>query len=164
MKMIKSLTVTLLTSLLMASFAVAQEEAPLLFSNEVFMEVEEVDAEGNINIVLEPATTVLPGEIVTYVSTVTHRGDENVDGVVINNPIPANTNYVAFTATGEGTEITFSIDGGQSFGAPQELEVTDENGVSSTAAAEDYTDIRWTFLNELTPGDSASVSFKARLQ
>ena len=66
------------------------------------------------------------------------------------------------TATGDA-KITFSIDGGKSYDAPEHLIIVDVRGNSKQAGPEDYTHIRWEFSDPLDAGESQLVEFRARL-
>jgi hypothetical protein len=71
--------------------------------------------------------------------------------------------YVMGSAVGQGTVITFSVDGGKSFDRSENLVLTDTSGTSRVAEAKDYTDIRWTLDTALAPAATRSVSFRAKL-
>jgi hypothetical protein len=72
--------------------------------------------------------------------------------------------YVDKSAEGASTKIDFSVDHGNTYGAPETLYVIDSQGNKQKAAAADVTDIRWILLKSLPPGHGGSVSFKVRLQ
>lgn len=111
---------------------------------------------------LVPANTVVPGEAVVYTITFTNISDEAAENVVITNPISENLTYVDGSAFGAGMVIQFSVDGGQSFGEPDELTVA-TNGDQRPARAEDFTHVRWVMQSELNAGDQGMASFRARL-
>jgi uncharacterized repeat protein (TIGR01451 family) len=81
--------------------------------------------------------------------------------VTINNPVPEHMNYIADSAFGAGSDITYSLDG-KTFGVPAELSVT-ENGAKRQARADEYRQIRWVFRSPLQPGASAVARFRAVL-
>jgi hypothetical protein len=83
--------------------------------------------------------------------------------VVITNPIPENTVYLADSAFGAGTQIVYSVDGTEHFAAPDKLTVVRE-GVQVPATSADYTAIRWTFGPALAAGAQGHVSFNVRLK
>lgn len=115
---------------------------------------------------VEPAQ-VVPGDELSYTITFENvSADVVVDAasVVITNPIPPEVIYLEDTAFGAGTTITYSADGGEVFGAPEELTLVDENGDQRIADATEYTHIRWVFEPALDPGQRGSVSFRARLR
>lgn len=110
------------------------------------------------------ADTVESGQTLFYTLTVTNRGDEKAANVVLNNPVPEGTAYVADSAYGEGTRIVFSADGGQSYDLPDRLTVPVKNADGSMekriAAPEAYTHIRWT-VAEVLPGKSLKLGYQA---
>jgi uncharacterized repeat protein (TIGR01451 family) len=112
---------------------------------------------------LVDADVVIPGETVFYTITFRNVGDEPADDVVITNPIADSLVYVDGSAFGPGTDIQFSVDGGASFAAADELTVV-ENGIQRKAAAGDYTHVRWVMNNELAAGAQATARFAAVLE
>ena len=148
--------------------------AGLLFAAAVSAEVQlatSVDrivhlttAAGGMQTLLLDAARVRPGEELRYTIEFTNDSSEFIppDVIVITNPIPETAEYLAGTATGAGTEILFSVDGGASFAAPEALTVVD-GGVALPATEEHYTTIRWIFGYTLGPGESRSVAFDVRL-
>ena len=126
--------------------------------------VQVTTAAGEMQTLLLDASRVRPGEELRYTIEFTNDSSEFIppDVIVITNPIPESAEYLAGTATGAGTEILFSVDGGVSFAAPEALTVVD-GGVELPATEEHYTTIRWIFGYTLGPGESRSVSVDVRL-
>jgi uncharacterized repeat protein (TIGR01451 family) len=122
-------------------------------------------ADGTVGSKLVPADKVVPGDEVKY--TIVFKNDTKVPvdagTVVVTNPVPANTVYVADSAFGSGTKIQFSIDGAKSFGSPDDLTVV-RDGAKAPASSADYTTIRWTFGPALAPAAQSYVSFNVRLK
>jgi uncharacterized repeat protein (TIGR01451 family) len=112
-----------------------------------------------------PVEKIVPGDEVTYTLTYTNKTGKPVTDIAITNPVPKHTRYKDGSAEGAGTVITFSVDGGKTFAAPEKLTVTskDKSGrdVQRPAVAQDYTHIRWQVKQTLTPGQSGSVRFRA---
>lgn len=113
-------------------------------------------ATGNPKPVLVVETTVdkweaLPGEEVTYTLNCFNNGTGRaVNGAVIES-MPSMVQFVPGSAEGEGTRISYSVDGGQTF----QERVEDETAV---------THIKWEIPGPLSPGESISMSFKARVK
>jgi len=122
-------------------------------------------ADGTVTSRLVPAEKVIPGDEVRYTITFVNDGAKAVDAgtVVVTNPVPENTQYIADSAFGSGTTILFSVDGGKTFHPASELTVV-RDGVKTSATPADYTTIRWVFGPALAPGEKSYVSFNARLQ
>jgi uncharacterized repeat protein (TIGR01451 family) len=142
----------------------AQDSGAIQIRTTADIEVVETDANGEIVTRLEQASKVIPGDIVIYTVTFSNTGSEPAENVVITNPVPRHMEYVEGTAFGPGADISFSIDGGQSWGTPDELMVTAADGSQQPALATEYTDIRWILRNTLQPGAQGFARFRTRLQ
>jgi len=114
-----------------------------------------------------PAVKIDPGQTLIYTLKYRNDGDETATNALISNPIHKDTVYLVGTATGVGSEITFSIDGGKSFKKPTLLtyEITAPGGksVKKTATPEEYTDIQWLF-SAIAPGQKGEVSFQVKVK
>jgi len=110
---------------------------------------------------LVDAARVLPGGEVIFTVTYTNIGGEPAETVTITNPVPEHMDYVDGSAAGNNASVTFSVDGGQNFGAPQNLAVTDAQGTQRPAIADDYTHVRWIVGSNVAPGASGTVQFTA---
>jgi uncharacterized repeat protein (TIGR01451 family) len=119
---------------------------------------------GKVELVRVPAGKVVPGDDVLYTVRVTNISKEPVADVVVTDPVPEHMSYRDGTATGTNTEITFSVDGGTTYAVPGKLEVTEADGTLRPAMASDYTHIRWKLVDQLHPGPSRLVRFRAKLQ
>lgn len=118
------------------------------------------DKAGESSVRLVEPDSVVPGDKVVYTITFTNVGDEVADDVVVTNPIDANLTYVRGSAFGAGMTIEFSADGGQSWGSPADLTVTDAGGERPAEPA-DYTHVRWTLDGELAPAATGVARFSA---
>lgn len=127
-------------------------------------EKEVLNAQGQVERRLVPAGTVVPGEEVIYTIYFTNVSGNNADNVVIVDPVPENMVYKDGTAFGPGTEITFSVDGGNLYDGPENLTVTASDGRTRPALASDYTHLRWVFGPSLAPGQQGYVRFRAVLK
>ena len=96
---------------------------------------------------------VWQGDIITYTVSVTNVGGNPAYGVEITDALPDNLDYVAGTATGEGTPVDLTPD------TTVACDV-DDNGVTDEGV--NKYNFRWT-INQLPPGDTAEVSFQARV-
>ena len=157
-----SMICTALSLLVGVPFAGAQQQGSLELMAVAQKEIRVVDQDGKERLERVPAALVTPGEDVIYGITATNISSEATENVVITDPIPASMTYRDGTATGDA-KITFSIDGGASYDAPENLIVVDAQGNPKPAGPEDYTHIRWEFSNPLDSGESQLVEFRARL-
>lgn len=157
----KLLSVVLLFALSATAFS--QEQGHLNVRTVVQKEQVTVSESGESETKLVAAGTVVPGERVVYTITFQNIGDEPAENVVITNPISGELTYVDGSGFGPGTEIQFSVDGGQTFASRDELTVTEE-GVTRPAGAEDFTHIRWVMQQELAAGAQGMARFAAVLE
>jgi uncharacterized repeat protein (TIGR01451 family) len=134
------------------------------FTSIAEVEVKQVNAKGEKVVVRQPAALVEPGEIAIYTNSFTNVGKQPAANVVIDTPIPKNTQYLLGSATETGFDLLFSVDGGKSFGKPDTLTVTDAQGRKVPAGDKDYTNIRWTMLSPLKPGATGVVEFRVRVK
>lgn len=108
-----------------------------------------------------PAAVVNQGQVVFYTVQVRNPTSVPVRDAVIVQRIPANTTYVVDSAAGPSADVTFSVDGGESFWPEKELVVSKPGTEARRATAQDYTHIRWQLRNALAPGAVALARFQA---
>ncbi len=149
-----------LLGVLSLSNAVAQESS-LIVEQRVQQQEIYVDENGEEQTRFTDATRVIPGVEIFYTVTYSNVGEEPAEKVTINYPVPNNMEYVDGTARGNNTTITFSVDDGNSFDAPDNLLVTDAEGAQKPASVVDYTHIRWVVGSNIAPGTSGTVQFSA---
>jgi len=147
-----------------SAMALAQEKGTIELKSIAEVEVEDFNAEGQKVIQRVPAAKVVPGSEVIYTNHYTNVGSEAAANVVITNPVPEHMQYLAGSAQGADTAITFSIDGGQTFADPDRLLVVEADGRKRPARPEEYTHIRWARQKALAPGQQDRVAFRARLK
>lgn len=113
------------------------------------------------------ADTVESGQTIYYTLVVTNSGDEKATNVMLNNPVPEGTTYVANSAYGKGTKIGFSVDGGTIFDIPSRLkvEVERDNGAieKQLAGPDRYTHIRWA-ISEVPAGKSLTLGYQVNVK
>ncbi len=113
------------------------------------------------------AQEIEPGQKLRYTVRYVNAGDEAATDVRIENPIPDLTVYVSDSASGEGSTIVFSADGGDTYAPPGEVtyEVTVFGGGKDRrkASPERFTNIRW-LIEEIPPGSAGEVSFVVTVQ
>ena len=134
------------------------------FESRAEIEVRQALPDGSTITLRQPAALVVPGTLVIYSNVMTNVGTEPAENLVVSNPIPLQMIYVAGSALPESAAITFSVDGGKTFAAPETLTVTGGDGKERPAVAEDYTHIRWLITEALAPGATTAVEFRAKLQ
>jgi len=111
---------------------------------------------------LVPADRVVPGDEIFYTLEIRNTGGATVPAPSVVYPVPEHTRYVADSAIGPGAEVSYSVDGGRSFGEPENLEVAGPaGGAPRPATAADYTHIRWQFKHGLKGKSVAFARFRA---
>ena len=143
------------------SQAFAQERGCIVLKSVAEQEKEVVNAKGEKTRQLVAASKIVPGMEVVWTVTASNICKVPSEKVTINNPVPEHMSYVANSAFGAGSDITYSLDG-KTFAAPAELSVT-ETGARRQARADEYRHIRWVFRSPLQPGASAVARFRAVL-
>ncbi len=147
---------------LVATWTAAQRLIQLKSVAEV--ESVTVDKDGKKTVHRVQATNVMTGQEVIFTTYYENVSNEVAENSVIVNPIPANMVYEENSAMGAGTQITFSIDGGNTYDIPSRLFVFDAAGRKFPVQPGDYTHIRWTFEAPLPPGAKGKVSYRAILK
>jgi len=107
-----------------------------------------------------PARMLEQGQVVYYTLRITNQSTVPLRNVAVVQPVPANTTYLADSASGPGAAVSFSVDGGKTFGPPEVLMISVE-GSTQFAHASQYTHIRWQLRNPLAPGAIALARFRA---
>lgn len=126
--------------------------------------VETKDADGATKTELVPAASAVPGDQVVYTVTFKNVSAQAADNIRITNPIPAEMQYVADTASGPGSDVLYSVDGGKTYGRAGELFVTDADGTRRQAGPADYTHIRWVLKSPLAAGAQGFARFRATVR
>lgn len=123
-----------------------------------------IDADGKRTTRLVPVATAVPGDEIVYTVTFSNISEEPAENVRVTNPIPAQMAFIAGTAFGPGADVSFSIDGGETFATPEELTVTDPDLGPRLAAADEYTHVRWTLKTSLDAGAQGFARYRAKLR
>lgn len=113
---------------------------------------------------LLPADRLGSGDWIVYTLEVRNTAPAAIPPPTVTYPVPEHVSYVADSAVGPATEVTYSVDGGRSFDAPENLKVQDPGGERRPAVAADYTHIRWQMKNGLKGNSVAFVRFRARVK
>lgn len=144
--------------------SLAQELAPI--SVELVAEVREQVAlpQGQSFLRYRPAAAIVQGQTVFYTVRIHNPTPVPVRDVVTVQKIPVNTRYVIGSASGPAAELSFSIDGGQSFLAESQLRIVESAGNSRRPLPAEYTHVRWRLRNALAPGATALARFQAIFQ
>ena len=129
----------------------------------VQQEIIETDDRGDLVTKRVEATKVVPGDEVIYTTRYANVGEDEAENVVISNPIPEHMRLQPRSAFGDGATVVYSVDGGVTFGAPETLEIVQDDGTRRPASVADYTHVRWVFDRAMPPGERGTVGFRAVL-
>ena len=144
---------------LMAAGAYAADKACIELKTTAETEQEVVEQGQKVKR-LAPAGKVVPGNEVVWTITAVNVCKTPTDDVVVANPVPEHMTYVANSAMGTGTDITYSLDG-KEFKNAAELQVRAADGATRAARADEYRAIRWTYKSAFAPGATAFVRYRA---
>ena len=149
-------------ALIITSTAVSAQA--LTASQVVEREVTVRNADGTQTVTREAADKVTPGDTVIY--SLNYYNDEAnpAENIVLIMPIPAEVKYMDGSADTDGTNTTYSVDGGKSFAGRDDLRVAQADGDKRAALAEDITHIRWIVGTTIAPETGGTLSFSGRLQ
>ena len=152
-----------LAAVFAASAASAQEKNCITLKTEGQKQESYVDAQGKQATRLVDLGKVLPGDEVVWTITATNTCSKPADKIVVNNNVPEHMVYVADSAMGTGTEITFTLNG-KDYSKANELVVRDADGKSRPARADEIKAIRWTYSNAFTANAVGFVRYRAKLK
>jgi uncharacterized repeat protein (TIGR01451 family) len=160
----KSLT---FSKALLATFALgamqvvsAQDKGCIELKTTAEVEQEYVNEQGQKAKRLAPAGKVTPGDEVSWTITAKNICDKPAENIVVANPVPEHMTYVANSAMGVGTTITYSLDN-KEFKDAAALTVRAADGSTRAARADEYRAIRWTYSAAFAPGATAFVRYRA---
>lgn len=146
--------------MLAAAGTAAAQQNPILLKSIAESEITVKNAQGEPEKKRVPLVKAVPGAEVIYTTTFTNQGTKAAGDIVITDPIPANTTYVDGSASGDKTTISFSIDGGKSYAAPEKLIIKTADGRERPARASEYTHIHWVYQGTLPPGQTGTAGFR----
>lgn len=145
----------------MMSFAAfAQQQNCIELTTSAETEQEYVNEQGQKATRLAPAAKVVPGNEVIWTITAKNVCGKPAENIVIANPVPEHMTYVANSAMGVGTAITYSIDG-KEFSPAAALTVRDADGATRAARPDEYRHVHWTYTASFAPGATAFVRYRA---
>jgi len=139
------------------------EDGAVRFSNNAFKQVITKNSDGTVQYDYVEPKLVLPDDVILYEIIFENITQQDISNIVVNNPIANNSTYRESSASGDSTEITFSVDG-KNFSAAETLTVKGATGVSVSAKPENYTAIRWVYKKTLKPGEKGKVTYKTTIK
>lgn len=144
----------------LATGSLAHAQGTIELKNTAELETQVKTADGKVEKKRGPAEKALPGTVVIYTTTFKNVGPKPTGGIVIKNPVPANTTLVAASAWGENTDLTYSADGGKTWFAVDKVKTTGADGKERPAGITEFTHVRWSLRGELPPGQQGEVGFR----
>jgi uncharacterized repeat protein (TIGR01451 family) len=152
---------TMTLAFLAAMTATGQATSPAIRLRTIAEVATKTVEDGREVVHLKPADRVVPGDQVLYTLEIRNSGPIAIVSPTVVDPIPLHVVYVADSATGPGAEVSFSVDGGQSFDRPENLRVMGADGRPHLAKPSDYTHIRWKLKKTLKSKSTAFARFRA---
>ncbi len=154
--------IALLTTLATLAAGAGAEPATVMVHLQAEKREYYVDGSGTERVRLVAVDIPPPGEEIFYTVSFGNPVEESLEAVTVIQPVPAGMVYIAGTAVGPGTDVAFSIDGGQSYASAEELLIDAADETSAPAPPERYTHIRWVMRRHLEAGATALARFRAR--
>ena len=132
------------------------------------LQVEVTKDDGTTAMRLVPmGETVESGDIIVYTIAYVNAGPVEAKDAANVDPVPKGTVFIGGTATGDGTEITFSVDGGTTYHTPPLVTrrvQPDGTRKSVPVPPGQYTHVRWLITEPVLPGQTGQVGFKVRVE
>jgi len=154
-------TTTLLALLGCVSLSAhAAEKGAVKLTNIAQTEVEVTNDKGEKTFKRTLVEKAVPGTEVIYTTTFENIIKQPVGNIVINNPVPENTEYKPGSAFGKDCDIQFSADAGKTFGHAEDLKIKGTDGKERSAMPKEYTHIRWLYKSTLAAGKTGEVGFR----
>lgn len=141
--------------LLLTLSTAALAEPQVTIQSQALVEQESTDAEGAPIIVRVPVNTVDQGAELIFELTITNSSNDDAVNLVINNPIPEGTQYIANSQTGQGSTHLVSWDNNEFLSEAEFLE--------GELSASDIRHLRWT-LDRLKANSSSTLEFRVIIQ
>ena len=121
----------------------------------------------NANIPVEKASIVKSAEVLVWTIRSVNEGNAPANQYVTVVKIPAGTQFVAGSATAEGSaSVGYSIDNGKNFSPAPTIEDRQADGTIKKVAAplSMYTQVRYEWSDPLNQGQTVTASYKVRLK
>jgi len=149
-----------------------QREPQIRLNLSAEKQITTVDEQGNpVTNWQQLGTQVVaqPGDVLRFTMHGENTSDRDVRNLVVTQPVPNAMKYVLGSATVNqvtGAEVTYSIDGGQTFGVNPTVDVEQADGsiVTRPAPAESYTHIRWNFPDAVSAGTGIHATYQATVE
>lgn len=151
--------VALLLSVIATPVA-AEAKNAIALSSDIFVESNEISADGKSRIVLSEPKRIVPGDTLIFVVRYQNTSAQAARNFVVTNPLPSAVAYVG--DAGEESEV--SVDGGRNWGALGVLKINRADGSARAATADDVTHIRWKVGQDLPAGQTGKFVYRGRVK
>jgi len=151
-------------ALLIALACVAAPEAAsarqdVRLDRQMFVERVSTDINGRARRVLESADRAGSGDQLIFVVNWRNEGSRPVRGLAVTNAVPRGTQLDL-----SDPAMQVSVDGGAHWGRIADLWLPTPLGGSRRAVPADITHVRWTVPDEISPGESGRLSYRATVR
>jgi len=121
---------------------------------------------GSKKISIEKAGPVSPGEVVSYTMNSVNEGSAPAREYKAVGQIPRSATFVAGSALGSYSQISYSIDNGQQFSAQPMIDQKQDDGTIKKVAApvSMYTQVRFAWADPLAAGGKVAASYQVRIK
>ncbi len=154
----------LATALIFSSTPLSADSGPLHGELTGLRVIHEYDGSERF----APAEDVQPGDLMEYRLSFQNKGAESLSGLTITGPVPANTEYVSWSASGNSPHrYLVSVDGGESFEAEPVTRVqvaADGTRREVEIPPSQYTHLRWNPQLAIGPGQQQVFHYRVRVR
>jgi len=151
------------TTLVATAVLLAGTASALTAQQSVQKEIISINADGSETISYVSAEKVIPGERIAYLLDFANDQSEPATDLKLVMPVPEVITFNEGSARGEGTIISYSVDG-ETFMPREALRVALDDGKSRPAVADDITHIRWVIAGPVQPGEKGQLAFSGTLK
>jgi len=115
--------------------ATAEDRRCLVLKTTAEVEQVTTDSRGHKTSQLAPAEKIVPGGEVIYTVSAANVCDRPAENATIDSPVPEHMTYVGGSAVGPDADVTYSVDGGYSYGKPETLRLKQSRRRTANRAA-----------------------------
>ena len=115
---------------------------------------------------VEKAGRVSPGEVVSFTMDSVNEGSAPARQYKAVGQIPGSSTFVAGSAFGSKSQVSYSIDNGKQFSATPMIDVKQADGTIKKIAApvSMYTQVRFEWSDPLAAGGKVAASYQVRVK
>lgn len=137
--------------------ALARQDIRL--DRRMFVERVSTDINGRARRVLESADRAGSGDQLIFVVNWRNEGSRSVRGLAVTYAVPRGTQLDL-----NDPAMQLSVDGGAHWGRLSDLWLPTPLGGARRAVPSDITHVRWTVSDEIAPGESGRLSYRATMR